>query len=71
MTDQRADDIKAISDDVATDAEELAAIENEKGRLAADDPRLIELAREAEDLATDVLAKTKAERQLVGEAAAP
>ena len=63
-------DIRATADDIATDAERIRAIESEKARLAADDPRLVDLARESEDLAAKLATKTRVETALVNEAQA-
>jgi hypothetical protein len=62
------DDLRATADSIATDAERLAAIEEEKRVLAADDPRMIELSAESERLAGGLVPKTNAETQLAKEA---
>ena len=43
-------------------------IETEKANLEATDPRMVELAKHAEQLARDIAAKTVAETELVTEA---
>ena len=58
------DDIKALSDDLIADAERLQAIESEKAALAPDDPRLTELAAEAEAIARRMGPKATAEREM-------
>jgi hypothetical protein len=62
------DDLRATADSIATDAERLAAIEEEKRVLAADDPRMIELSAESERLVGGLVPKTNAETQLAKEA---
>jgi hypothetical protein len=62
------DDLHATADSIATDAERLAAIEEEKRFLEADDPRMVELSAEGERLAGGLVPKTNAEAQLAKEA---
>jgi hypothetical protein len=62
-------DIKATGEDIATDAERIRQIEQEKVTLTAGDPRLIELANESEALAAKLAVKAKVETALVEEAA--
>jgi hypothetical protein len=62
------DDLHATADSIATDAERLSAIEEEKAALDADDPRMIELSAESEQLANGLVPKTGAESQLANEA---
>jgi hypothetical protein len=62
------DDLHATADSIATDAERLAAIEEEKASLDADDPRMIELSAESERLANGLVPKAGAESQLAKEA---
>lgn len=64
-----ANDIKATGDDIATDAERIRQIEEEKVTLSPGDPRLIELANESEALAAKIAVKAKVETALVEEAA--
>jgi hypothetical protein len=63
-------DLRATSDDIAADARRLKAIEDEKGTLAVDDPRLPGLSQEGEDLAAEMAHKTRVESALVAEAQA-
>ena len=58
------DDIKATSEDLIADAERLQAIESEKATLPLDDPRLTELAVEAEAIARRMGPKATAEREM-------
>jgi hypothetical protein len=68
MPDELESDIQATADDVAADALDLGAIEAEKATLDPDDPRAMELASQAEQLAHDIALKTTAERELVTQA---
>jgi len=71
MPDDLESDIHATAEDVAADATALEAIESEKATVDAEDPRALELASEAEELARSIACKTVAERELVTEAAGP
>ena len=68
MPDELSSDIQATAEDIAADSEVLQAIETEKANLDATDPRMIELAKHAQELARDIAAKTVAEAELVVEA---
>jgi hypothetical protein len=63
----RDDDLKATAEDIAADAGRLEAIETQKAELDADDPRMVELAAESEQLARRIVPKTVAERELADE----
>jgi hypothetical protein len=63
-----ASDIKVTAQDVAADAARIAEIETTKATLPVTDPRLPELAKESESLATKVALTTKVESALVREA---
>jgi len=65
MPDDLESDIQATAEDVAADASDLQAIEEEKATLDPDDPRAAELATRAEGLAHGMASKTTAERELV------
>jgi hypothetical protein len=67
MPDDLESDIHATAEDVAADAEVLRSIEAEKAALDAADPRALELAKQAEELARGMASKTVAERELVDE----
>ena len=71
MPDDLESDIHATAEDAAADATALEAIESEKATVDAEDPRALELASEAEELARSIASKTVAERELVTEAAGP
>ena len=63
------DDLKATAADIAADASELQAIEEEKTRLAPEDPRMTRLARLSERIVRRILPKTAAQRELAEAAA--
>ena len=63
-------DLRATAEDIAADATRLAAIELEKARLETDDPRLVELSAEGEEIVRRLVPKTAAERELAAEALA-
>jgi len=65
--DELEEDRLATAESIEADADQLAAIENEKTTLAPGDPRLLELSREAEAIATRLVPKTVVERALVEE----
>jgi hypothetical protein len=62
-------DIRATAEDLAEDAHRLQEIEQAKGHLDIDDPRMAELSAESEKIARRMVPKTTAERELVDEAA--
>ena len=65
MSDQEREDLQAISEDVAADAEQLADVERAKAKLDPDHPGTAELADHAEKLANNIADKARAERKLV------
>jgi hypothetical protein len=65
------DDLRAITEDLAADATELHAIEEEKAGLDPRDPRVDVLSEEGERLARGIVPKTVAERRLAAEARDP
>ena len=68
MPDDLESDIQATAEDIAADAAVLQLVEAEKAVLTVGDPRSLDLAKRAEDLAHGLAAKTIAERELVTEA---
>jgi hypothetical protein len=68
MPDDLESDIHATAEDIAADASALQAIETEKATVDAEDPRALDLAAQAEQLARGMVSKTVAERELVNEA---
>ncbi len=65
MSDPEREDLQAISEDVAADAEQLADLERVKAKLDPDDPGTDDLADRAEALAAEIANKARAERKLV------
>jgi hypothetical protein len=65
--DELEEDRLATAQSIETDADRLAAIENEKTTLEPGDPRLLELSREAEMIAKRLVPKTVVETALVEE----
>ena len=63
--DDLEEDIRATAQSIEADADRLAAIEDEKKGLESDDPKLLELSREAELISKRLVPKTVAERALV------
>lgn len=58
------EDLKATEDSIRADLQRLMAVEQEKRRLPADDPKVDALSDEAVALAGRVHRETRAERQL-------
>jgi hypothetical protein len=69
MPEDLENDIQATAEDIAADADVLQAIEAEKAEIDPTDPRALELAARAVELARGIATKTIAERELVAEAA--
>jgi len=65
-----ADDIKTTTEAVAGDVATIIRIEEEKASLGADDPRMVDLADQAEQVAVEILQLTRIERELVAQARA-
>jgi hypothetical protein len=57
-------DLRATADDIAADAAQIKAIEDEKATLDPEDPRLQELSAKGEQLARRLVPKTVAEREI-------
>jgi hypothetical protein len=64
------EDLRATAEDIAADAARLTEIEEEKARLGTEDPRLLDLSAEGEEIARRLVPKTAAETELAGEALA-
>jgi hypothetical protein len=62
-------DIRATAEDLAADALRVHEIEEAKGHLEVDDPRMMELSVESERIARRMVPKTVAERELVDDVA--
>ena len=58
-------DLRATSESIADDATRLAAIEAKKATLPIDDPRLVRLSAEAEEVVRDIVPKVAAESAIV------
>ena len=69
MPDDLESDIQATAEDIAADADVLQAIETEKATIDPTDPRALELAAHADELARGIATKTVVEHELVAEAA--
>jgi hypothetical protein len=57
-------DLRATAEDIAADAAELKALEDEKVGLGPGDPRLQELSTDSERIARRLVPKTVAEREI-------
>ena len=68
MPDDLESDIQTTAKDIAADADVLQAIETEKADLDPADPRALELATQAVELARGIATKTIVEHELVVEA---
>jgi len=68
MPDDLENDIQATAGDIAADADVLQEIEAEKAKVDPADPRALELATRAKELAHDIATKTVVEHELVIEA---
>ena len=62
------DDVRATAESIAADAERLKQIERAKTLLPADDPKVAELAREAELLIDEMASKATEQSILVEDA---
>jgi len=63
------DDLRAISEDIAADAEQLTSIEQLKAAGDPSDPATAALAEKAVDVSDRISAKTRAEQELARMAA--
>jgi hypothetical protein len=69
MPDDLETDIQATAEDIAADADVLQTIEAEKAEIDPTDPRAVELAERAVEVARGIAAKTVVQQELVVEAA--
>jgi hypothetical protein len=60
-------DLQATAEDIAANAAELKAVEEEKVALEAEDPRVQELSVKGERLARQLVPKAIAEREITDE----
>lgn len=59
-----AQDLRATAEDLIRDAERVQAIEEQKLELPADDPKMVDLARESERIVQGMLPKAISETEL-------
>lgn len=64
---KRDDELRATTDDIKADADELHALEETKASLDVDDPRQDVLAQRAQDIARGLAPKTTAQREIVAD----
>ncbi|MGK2849362.1 MAG: hypothetical protein ACSLFN_00360 [Candidatus Limnocylindrales bacterium] len=64
----RDDALRATTDDIKADTDELHEIEETKASMDPDDPRQDALAERAQDIARELVPKTTAQREIVSEA---
>lgn len=62
------EDLRATAEDIVADATELTAIEKRKAVMAPEDPRLVGLAKKAEELGSKIAEKTSSELALAKDA---
>ena len=62
------EDLRATAEDIFADAGELKAVEKVKAGLPPGDPRLLALAKKADELGDKIAEKTATELQLAREA---
>ena len=62
------DELRATTDDIKSDAEELRSLEEVKASLEPGDPLQDVLAARVVDLVGDLVPKAAAQREIVGEA---
>jgi hypothetical protein len=67
---ETSDDLRATSESIEADARHLAHLEERKQALAPEDPELLELSREVEQLTIRLRHQAAAERELAEEIAA-
>jgi hypothetical protein len=67
--DDLAEDLRATTESIAHDAQQLRDLELEKASLDIDDPRVRELSKEGERLGERLARSTEAERELADLAA--
>lgn len=62
------DELRATTDDIKTDAEELRSLEEVKASLEPGDPLQDALAARVVDLVSELVPKAEAQREIVAEA---
>ena len=58
------EDLRATSEAIQDDAEELATLETQKRELEPSNPRVVEMSQRIEELAQEMATKATAEREL-------
>lgn len=66
---EREEDLRATAESIVADAERLKHVEEVSAKVPLDDPKLVELSVESQQLAEDIQAKTELQLALVREAA--
>jgi len=61
------DQLRATTDDIKSDADELRSLEEQKASLEPNDPRQDVLAQRVVELAHDLVPKAAAQREIVAE----
>ena len=61
------DDLRAVAESIAKDADRLKAVELAKVELAVDDPALVDLAEEGAQLIEEIAAKGPQQEALIRE----
>lgn len=64
------DDIRAVAESLAKDAERLRALEEKKATLELDDPELVELMEQSAELIDEIDTKGAQQQALVEDATA-
>lgn len=62
------DELRATTDDIKSDADELRSLEEAKASLDPEDPRQDALAARVADLVSELAPKAEAQREIVTEA---
>lgn len=63
------EDLRATAESIAADAERLKHVEEASAAVPIDDPQLVDLSQESQQLAEEIQAKTSLQSALVKEAA--
>ena len=61
------DDLRATSESILSDAEQLAALESRKQSLDPEDPEVLALSQQAEELTIRIRHQATAEREIAEE----
>lgn len=63
----REDQLRATTEDIIADSDELRTLEETKAALDPDDPRQDALAARAQEIARELIPKTAAQREIVAD----